>query len=220
LDSIRLRAKAIFPSVMLTVLSMVQALALELLWTRAVESPVAWAMNWTAVIFWLQLVAVLLGLLQIWLFYISIVIRLVWVPSIFDSVIPFGLGLVEFALVELTQPGMMVAWLCTVALLGGSTIASGQWIFLRARREAENREFFDAVSPATRQDLVPVGGASLIVFALAILIAITGEQPAITTAAVLGVIASVAYQSNSTRDFWNRSVREAGDGPVGAERDV
>ncbi|MDE0884844.1 MAG: hypothetical protein OSB70_04875 [Myxococcota bacterium] len=220
MESIRLRAKTIFPSVMLTVLSMVQALALELLWTRVVESPAAWTLNWAAFIFWLQIVAALLGFLQIWLFYISIVIRLVWVPSIFDSVIPFGLGIVEFALVELTQPGMMAAWLFAIALLGGSTIASGQWVFIRARREPENREFFESVSRATRQDLVTAGSSSLIVLGMAIVIAIMGEQPAIATVAVLVVIASIGYQSNLTRDYWNRSMREVGDEPVRADRDA
>ena len=42
MESIRRRAMEIFPSVLLTVLSMVQALALELLWTRLGDSPYLW----------------------------------------------------------------------------------------------------------------------------------------------------------------------------------
>jgi len=200
-----------FPSVMFTVLSMVQALALALLWSRFIEASDDWSMSWESAAFALQILAALLGLLQIWLFYISIVIRLVWVPSIFDSAIPFGLGIVEFAMVELTQPGMLPGWLCAVALLAGSTFASGQWVFARARREPENEEFFKTISPATRRDLIP---APLVMLGLAILVMVLGEQPELAVFAVSAVIVIIARQTNSTRSFWNRTMREMDMGPT------
>ncbi len=48
--SIRERAIATFPSVMLTVLSMIQAL--ELLWTRVMESEFLWLGGWDALVGW------------------------------------------------------------------------------------------------------------------------------------------------------------------------
>ena len=97
----RNRATDLLPSVLLTVLSMIQALALELLWTRLRESPYLWTASWDALLGWTQATAMLLGFLVVWLLYISFVMRFRWLPSLSDSVIPFGIGILEFSLIDL-----------------------------------------------------------------------------------------------------------------------
>ena len=133
MDSIRDRAVVAFPSVMLTVLSMIQALALELLWTRAMESEFLWLGGGDALVGWAQIVVVLAALLLVWLLYVSQVIRLVWVPSIYDSVFPFGIGIAEFSLIECVGPGLLGPWFYSAALLFATATWGGQRIFRRAR---------------------------------------------------------------------------------------
>jgi len=206
MNSIRQRATEIFPSVMLTVLSMVQALALELLWTRLGESPYLWAPGWDAVIGWCQVLAVLLGLMEIWLFYISMVVRFRWVPSIYDSVIPFGVGLIEFSAIELIGPGTFSGWLCSVAILLLVAVWSGQSLARRARLEVSNQEFFGNVQPAGRREFWPVAIFSGVMIALAAVIQGVGEQPVLALCSTLLVIVVVVNQAEVTRRFWNQSI--------------
>lgn len=63
------RAKAHFPTVLLTLLSIVQALALELMWSHLAENAYLYAWTPVAVLGWLQLATTLLGVLLIWLIY-------------------------------------------------------------------------------------------------------------------------------------------------------
>jgi hypothetical protein len=89
----RERATELLPSVLLTLLSMIQALALELLWTRVRETPVLWGADWQALLDWGQVVVTVLGMTVVWLLYVSLVLRFTWLPSIRDSLLPFGIGI-------------------------------------------------------------------------------------------------------------------------------
>ena len=115
MEMIRNRATDLFPSVLLTVLSMIQALALELLWTRMRESPYLWSGGWDALLGWSQVAAMLLGFLVVWLFYVSTVMRFRWLPSLQDSVVPFGIGILEFTLIDLMGPDSLGPWFYVMA---------------------------------------------------------------------------------------------------------
>jgi len=207
-DSIRQRAADIFPSVMLTVLSMIQALALELLWSRVAQDSFLWGGGWEAVLGWGELLAALLGILEIWLFYISAVIRFTWVPSLYDSVLPFGIGIVEFSMIELIGPGTLAPWLLGVALLFGMSTWAGQRIALRARQLPSNEEFFTKFKPATRRDFLPATLAIGALVFLAAMIHVLGELRLLSSVAILVVIALIVQQVESTRAFWNRSLAD------------
>ena len=209
MNSIRQRATAMFPSVMLTVLSMVQALALELLWTQLSESPFLWDGGWNAVLGWSQVLAVLLGLLEIWLFYISLVLRLSWVPSMWDSVVPFGIGIIEFTLIELTRPDTIGLWLCTAAVLLIFAILAGHSIAIRARRLDENQEFFSNISRASRRDFTVPAVAGAILVALGVSIQLLDEQGLLAFASIVFVIGLIAQQAQLTRRFWKQSITDA-----------
>ena len=155
MTNMRERAREIFPSILLTILSIVQALALELLWGQIHESAFLWLGGWAALIGWTQVATLLTGLLQVWLYYVSIVMRFRWVPSTWDSVIPFGIGILEFALIELLRPDFLGAWFCVLALLFGVSLWTSHNLFQRARVDPANREFFDRVRPARLADFAP-----------------------------------------------------------------
>jgi hypothetical protein len=75
--------------VLLTLLSIVQALALELLWSHVRESGYLFDTSWTALLTWMQVGTTFLGIVVIWIAYASIAMRFRWVPSTSDSVYPF-----------------------------------------------------------------------------------------------------------------------------------
>jgi len=79
LNTIRARAKEQLPQVLLTLMSIIQALALEFLWddVRVAER----ALRWDAVSTWLQIVADMLGIVQVWLLYTTATMRVRWTPS-------------------------------------------------------------------------------------------------------------------------------------------
>ena len=217
MNSIRQRATEMFPSVMLTVLSMVQALALELLWTRLSESPFLWDGGWNALLGWAQVLAVLLGLLEIWLFYISLVIRLSWVPSMWDSVLPFGIGIIEFTLIELTRPDTIGLWLCTAAALLTFAILAGHSIAVRARRLDENQEFFSDIARASRRDFTLPALAGAILIALGIAIELMGEPGLLALASIVFTIGLIAQQAQLTRRFWKQSITEDPEESLGED---
>jgi hypothetical protein len=92
MDSIRNRAKKRFPTVLLTLLSIVQALALEFLWGHSRHRPELYEATSGALIGWLQIAATLNVIILIWLAYASMVMRFRWTPTTADSVWPFNGG--------------------------------------------------------------------------------------------------------------------------------
>jgi len=206
--SIRDRATATFPSVMLTVLSMIQALALELLWTRAMESEFLWLGGWDALVGWAQIVVVLAVLLLVWLLYISQVIRLVWVPSIYDSVFPFGIGIAEFSLIECVEPGLLGPWFYSAALLLATATWGGQRIFRRARMHPSNREFFRDVEPATPRDFLPALALCSAFVLLGFLLQATHEPRLLAVGSMVLSLGVVAYQGERIRRLWEISMAD------------
>jgi len=89
-NTMRKRAKEHFPTVLLTLLSIVQALALELLWSHLRESPYLFELSWITAISWMQILATFLGLVLIWVVYANNVMRFRWVPVTSESVYPLN----------------------------------------------------------------------------------------------------------------------------------
>jgi hypothetical protein len=202
----RNRATDLFPSVLLTVLSMIQALALELLWSRLRESPYLWGAGWEAVLGWTQVVAMLLGFLVVWLFYVSMVMRFRWLPHPQDSVIPFAIGILEFTLVDLMGPDTLHLWFYAMALIFAVSTLASHTIYRRARRDPANREFFDAVQPAALRDFAPAIGAVAGIALLGLILDLSSGQGWLALGALLLTIAALANQVAMTRRFWRRSL--------------
>ena len=205
METMRNRATDLLPAVLLTVLSMIQALALELLWTRLRESPYLWTMDWNALLGWTQVAAMLLGFLVVWLFYISVVMRFRWLPSLQDSVVPFGIGILEFTLIDLMGPDSLGPWFYALALIFGVSTWASHSIFRRARQDPANWEFFDSVQPATIRDFMPSISATGGIGFLGLVLQISRDQGWLALGAVLIASAALAYQIELTRRYWQRS---------------
>ena len=98
MDSMRNRAKDIFPMVLLTLLSIVQALALEFLWDHTRHRTDLFELSVAVIPGWLQIAATLNVIVIIWLMYAGMLMRFRWTPTTMDSIFPFGVGLIQFLL--------------------------------------------------------------------------------------------------------------------------
>ncbi len=206
MQTIRDRAKDLLPSVLLTLLSIVQALALEMLWSRLGTSAHLWGSGWDAVVGWTQVAAMLVGILQIWLFYTSVALRFRWVPELQDSIVPFVVGILEFTLIGLMGPENLAAWFYLLALVFAVSAWASHTIFVRARQDPENREFFANVDPAGLEDFLYAGGSVLALVLAGGLVQLTGSRGGLAFAGLLIAGGLLVYQIELTRRYWNRSI--------------
>jgi hypothetical protein len=110
MDEFRNRARANRPAVLLTLLSIVQALALKFLWSYIRESPELLIASWTSALMWVQLIATLIGLILIWVVYASHVMRLRWVLTRRTLSTRSQSDFLEFVLTELPGPDPLDQW--------------------------------------------------------------------------------------------------------------
>ncbi|MCX2983445.1 hypothetical protein EYC98_21505 [Halieaceae bacterium IMCC14734] len=196
------RARELLPTVVITVLSMIQALALELYWTRFRESDYLWQSGWEAALGWVQLAVMLLGILQIWLFYVSLVLRFSWMPTMEDTLAPFIIGLLEFAMIDLMGSDDLGAWFLMLAAVFAVSIGASHLVFRRARRDPLNDYFFSNMAAATWRDYL----SSLMVVALLIMVGsglwLSGHAGAFALAGLLFALAALSYQLVLIHRYW------------------
>ena len=190
------------PSIIITVLSMMQALALELYWNRFQESEFLWLGGWDALIGWLQLIVMLGGILLIWLLYVSLVLRFSWLPSMEDTLIPFAIGLLEFSMIDLMGPDTLGPWFLALATLFAICTGANHSVFIRARKDPANAYFFSRIPAAGWKDFtastVIIG--TLILFAAALWL--TGNRSGLPLAALIFGMAALSYQFVLTHRYW------------------
>jgi hypothetical protein len=203
----RERAKENLPHVLLTLLSIIQALALELLWTRLSDAEFLFQGTWQSAIYWAQTVATLLGILVIWVVYATNVMRFRWVPGVSDSVHPFLVGILQFMMIESLGPGGVGWWLLLLAVIFAVMNWVGHHTMSRARLEDDNADFFRDLEPATWRDFT---GAMAAVAALALLgvaVIVLGEPAIFSLLTQLFALGLLCWQLGAVTYFWNRSMR-------------
>lgn len=194
--------------VLLTLLSIVQALALELLWSHIRESPHLFAMSWPALLSWVQIATNFMGLVLIWVLYASIAMRFRWVPSTSDSIYPFIIGLLEFVQIETLAPEYLGWWFLVLATIFGLMTVVTHLKMRRARLDGENDEFFTDFKPATSRDFLP-GAAIIIGFVMAgIYLGISGDRGTVALVAVSAALAILIRQLFVAAHFWEIAVSD------------
>lgn len=209
MNTMRERAKEYFPSVLLTLLSIVQAVALELLWSHVREAENLFEWTWVAAITWAQISGTFLGLVLIWVVYASNVMRFRWTPVTSDSVYPFLIGLLEFSLVASLEPGKAGQWVLIMAVVFAVMNWVGHANMRRARQDSDNAFFFATRSPATLKDFV-----SEIIIVVALVVAglsiRNSDDPGAGTMLVLfAANALLVCQFFIVARFWEESMKEA-----------
>ena len=192
--------------VQLTLLSIVQALALELLWGHVVSEPTLYIIGWEAALSWVQAFATFVGILLIWVIYASTAMRFRWVPATTDSLYPFLVGIAQFAMVEQLWPGSLGGWFLIMAVIYAAMTWISQRTLKAARMDDDNHEFFRHVRPATLRDFRAPALHVLAMAAAGIALLATGHTGWLAMAATLLVTAGLLYQLYLSDLYWRRSV--------------
>jgi len=208
MESIRQRAVEMLPSVMLTALSMVQAIAIEFLWSRLWETPYLWVWSSEALVGWSQSFTCFVGFLLVWILYVTLVVQFRWVPTVRDMSVPFLIGVLEFSLIAATSPSLLGIWFGILGLLFFISYWNSQAIAMRARRDPRNREFFDGREPATWRDfiwpMVPAGT----LFALSLFFFLTDSKGTFALLAVLVALGFILNRMWLMSRWWNNVTSE------------
>lgn len=209
MESIRNRAKDRFPTVLLTLLSIVQALGLELLWDQARHRPELYVAGDAALVGWIQIAATLFVIIIIWITYASMVLRFTWTPTTADSVWPFFVGLIQFQLIDLMGDGSVGQWMVTLAVLFATMVVVNYLGMKRARRDGENKEFFSHFKAATIRDFLPVITSVTVLFVSGVLLWKSDTSGWIGAIAIIGTFAGLSNELRKASLYWRISMGEA-----------
>lgn len=208
MPTIRNRTKQHLPTVLLTLLSIIQALALEFLWTHLTESQYLFEPSWLTAMYWTQILASFLGIVLIWIVYASSAMRFRWVPKTSDSVFPFLVGLLEFALVEALGPNNMGYWFINLSFLFGLMTWVDHSIMRRARRDAENDIFFRHFRPAKLHDFYPSIAIFIVLAVAGTYLWISKDSVVVAAIALFGTNVMIAWLLRKSATYWDRSVSD------------
>lgn len=211
MSAMRDRAKEHFPMVLLTLLSIVQALALELLWTHVRGADYLFVPGWAAVFYWIQIASTFLGLILIWVVYASNTMRFRWVPVTSDSVYPFFIGVIEFMLIESLGPNEVGLWLILMALIYAVMVRVSHKTMQRARQDGENDVFFKDYAPATMRDFAPQIAIVCVQALAGAYLWVSGDEGVIAALAVLATASVLVWQFYMTALFWEHTVVDNAD---------
>ena len=203
---IRERTKAHLPTVLLTLLSIIQALSLEFLWTHVKASDYLFTGGWPTLLYWAQILATFLGIVLIWIVYSMNALRFRWVPRTADSVLPFVVGLFEFALIELLGPGKMGWWFICFASIYALMTWVDHSIMRHARQDCENEVFFSRFKPATLKDFYPSIAIVVLLIGVGAMLVIGNERGVFATTSLVAVNIMCVWLIGQTSMYWNRSV--------------
>ena len=208
MNPMRNRAKKQFPAVLLTLLSMVQALALELLWGHVRETDSLFSLTVSSGIAWVQIAATFLGLVLIWMVYASNVMRFRWVPGTRDSIYPFIIGILEFLQIENLGAEHAGAWLMIMTVIFAIMVWVSHRTLRSARREADNAEFFKARKPATIADFYAHIAVLAVLAAGALYLLISSNQGVPALLLMLLTLCILVWQYAANAFFWDTSLAE------------
>jgi hypothetical protein len=200
------RAKDLLPSIILTVLSMIQALALELYWSEIKDSPFLWQGGVEAIIGWLQLLIMLLGILLIWVLYVSFMLRFTWLPALEDTLIPFLIGVLEFALIDMMGPELLSLWLPLFAAIFAVVTAASHLTMRQARRDPANDYFFDQMAPASWRDYRDTIIVVLMFCVFGLLLWLFDNSALLSIIALLVAFAALSYRFVQAKSYWMHSL--------------
>lgn len=192
--------------VLLTLLSIVQALAFELLWSAVHEHPDFYEWSWSAFNAWVRVAAMLLGIIIIWSSYATNVMRFRWVPSTSDTFFPFFIGIVQFVMIDWLGTQDTAGFFLCLAVL----FALMNWIthhdMSRARQHAENSEFFDRRGRASWQDFIPVLVIVMTFILSSLIIWLTVPDGWIAGGAGLFALGLMIHQVVNAHGYWEESM--------------
>jgi hypothetical protein len=206
MDSMRNRATDMFPMVLLTLLSIVQALALEFLWDHTRHRTDLFELSVAVIPGWLQIAATFNVIIIIWLMYAGMLMRFRWTPSTMDSIFPFLVGLIQFLLIDIMGAEHFALWIIVLGLTFGVLVTIDHLAMRRARQVEENREFFDKYAPATIKDFLPQILMVVMLLFAGGLIGLTEHHGWFTVLVLVGIFLGLGWETHRSAYFWKISM--------------
>lgn len=152
MNDIRNRVRSNVPAVVLTLLGIIQALALEQLWTHVLHSDVLYALNWQTLTTWTQIFTTLIAIILVWLVYAVNVTRFRWLPTVYEFILPFWVGFIQLLVIQALATTAIGFWFILMGILFGTMIWIAQTTLRKARLDGGNASFFATIPPATWSD--------------------------------------------------------------------
>jgi hypothetical protein len=121
------RVELAFRDVYLTLISIIQGVTFGFLATSAFGSSTPNRNQWIA--YAICFIAIIL----VWQEYMVGATAFTWTPTVLDSVVPFGIGILEFLLIASVRQGVGAFLASFAAYFGAGIVAYGNWLF-HARR--------------------------------------------------------------------------------------
>lgn len=208
MESMRSRAKQHLPNVLLTLLSIIQALALELFWAEAQSLDLSFEFSWLMVGLWLQVAATFLGILVIWVVYATTVMRFSWTPGISDSIVPFFVGVLQFVLIESLGPDSAAAWFYSLAAVFAVMHGEAHLIMRRARQDPDNGEFFTQVNPATLRDFAGPAAMVAVVLMFGVYMSFRPDSLSVANVGISVSLILLMWHMVFMGIFWKRTMGE------------
>lgn len=198
----RRRALKQFSTILVTLVSIIQALALELMWSEITDADYLWELTTESVIAWGTISVSLLGILQIWVLYSTLIIGFTWRPTLRDSILPFVLGIQEFTMVSLIGPQFNALWLYVLASMFLFANYIAHISFRRARMEPANEPFFRNREPATWRDFRWSFAIIFCLTAFGVLYTALGNAHSVALAAIAFANIALIVQVITSRLLW------------------
>ena len=192
--------------VLLTLLSIVQALALEFLWDHVRHRTDLFELSAAVIPGWLQIAATLNVIIIIWLMYAGMLMRFRWTPTTMDSIFPFVIGLIQFLLIEIMGAEYFALWIIVLAITFGVLVFIDHRAMRRARQDEANGQFFDRYAPATIRDFVPQIIMGVTMLSAGIWLQLSGHQGWFRVVVLVGVFIAIGYETHKTAEYWRDSM--------------
>lgn len=208
INEFRKRASEQLPSVLLTLLSIIQAIALESLWSHAVEYADRASVSLVSVVGWFQVANTLMVIVFIWLLYVAHLMRFLWTPALSDTALPILVGLVQFALIEFAVPDRLGYWFIALGVLTVIVTGIDHRFVKKARRDPRNVDFFESVSPATWRDFAPQFVYVIAAFVAGTIFLVAGPASWLAIACMMLIVAALIHNAYVQVRYWNQSIRE------------
>lgn len=206
MSDIRNRVKDRFPTILVSLLSILQATAFSLLWAHDIDTIRLDAFSIDMLASLWQIAATVLLLIIIWMVYCVNIMRFVWLPTLLDSIFPFAIGLTEFMVIEYMNIDHLGWWLLFCALLNLLTAWSAQNTLVKARQDPGNARYFANIQPATWRNFIQDGLSIGAMAALAIYLIIRPDGQIAIWAALIFITAVIATIFNNLGKYWRSAM--------------
>lgn len=128
------RVESAFREVYLTLISIIQGVTFGFLAASAFSDPTPNRDQWIAY------AICLIAIVVVWQEYMVGATAFTWTPTVLDSVVPFGIGILEFLLVASARQGVGAFLASFTAYFGAGMLAYGNWLFHARRGVDLNRK--------------------------------------------------------------------------------